>query len=139
MSYLKELTLYLVIENRNRFIDGTHLQNEILVYMPQLHSFTFYISTYTNTFDLVHHLSSEDIQQTFTNIGREDVVSIVKNSSRERIVCSIFSLPFSFDRLEDIGNIFPNTVFSYVTDLLVRDGVPFKHEFFIRLARAFPL
>jgi len=69
MSYLKELTLYLLIENRNRFIDGTHLQNEILVYMPQLHSFTFYISTYTNTVDLVHHLSSEDIQQTFTNIG----------------------------------------------------------------------
>jgi len=90
MPFLEELSLYLRMENRNRFIDGTHLENEILVYMPQLHSFTFYISTYTHTVDLVNHLSSEDLQQTFTNIGREDVVSIVNNISREQIVCSIF-------------------------------------------------
>jgi hypothetical protein len=140
MSYLEELSLYPRIENRNRFIDGTHLQNEIFVYMPQLHSFIFYISTYTtDTVDLLRNLSTEDIQRTFTNIGRENVVSIVNNIGGEQVKCSIFSLPFSFDRLEEIGNIFPNIIFSYVTYLVVQDVVPFNHEFFIRVARAFPL
>ena len=38
------------------------------------------------------------------------------------MICSILSISFVFDRLENIGNHFP-----------------FNHEFFIRLARAFPL
>jgi hypothetical protein len=53
--------------------------------------------------------------------------------------CSIFSLPFEFDYLKHVGNKFPNIVFSYVTVLLVEDTNPFKHEFFIRIARSFPL
>jgi hypothetical protein len=62
MSSLEKLTLYLRIEDRDRFIDGTHLHDEILIYMPELHSFIFYISTHVNTANLVHHLSCEDIQ-----------------------------------------------------------------------------
>jgi hypothetical protein len=139
MSSLEKLTLYLRIEDRDRFIDGTHLHDEILIYMPELHSFTFYISTHVNTADLVHHLSCEDIQRTFTNIGQEHVASVVNYISDKEIVCSIFSIPFVFDRLEDIGSIFPNTRFSYVTYLLVEDVISFNREFFIRIARAFPL
>jgi hypothetical protein len=139
MSYLEKLTLYLRIEDRDRFISGTHLENEILVNMPQLHSFTFYICTYTNTVGLVHNLSSKDIQRTFINIGQEHVASIVTYIDPKQIVCSIFSIPFTFDRLDDIGNIFPNIIFSYVTYLLVQDVVPFNREFFIRVARSFPL
>ncbi|CAF4599147.1 unnamed protein product, partial [Rotaria sp. Silwood2] len=77
MSYLEKLTLYFRIENRDRFIDGTHLQNEILVDMPRLHSFNFYFSTHHNSADLFHHVSSQDIQRTFTNIGQQHVTSIV--------------------------------------------------------------
>jgi len=139
MSYLEKLTLYLRIEDRDRFIDGTHLQDEILIYMPQLHSFTFYICTYVNTAGLVHHISSEDIQRTFINIRQEHVASIVNYIDSEQIVCSIFSIPFIFDRLNDIGNIFPNIIFSYVRYLLVQDMLPFDRKFFIRVARAFPL
>ncbi|CAF4965308.1 unnamed protein product [Rotaria socialis] len=36
MSHLKELILYLSIENRVVFVDGTRLYNEILIHMPQL-------------------------------------------------------------------------------------------------------
>ncbi|CAF2812074.1 unnamed protein product [Rotaria sp. Silwood2] len=139
MSYLEKLTLYLRIKDRDRFIDGTHLENEILVYMPQLHSFTFYICTYIDTVGLIHNLSSEDIQRTFINIGQHHVASIVNYINDTQIVCSIFSIPFTFDRLEDIGNIFPNITFSCVTYLLVQDVVPFNHEFFVRVVRAFPL
>ncbi|CAF3514006.1 unnamed protein product [Rotaria socialis] len=41
MSHLKELILYLSIENRVVFVDGTRLYNEILIHMPQLRTFTF--------------------------------------------------------------------------------------------------
>ena len=139
MSNLEKLTLYLPIKGRNTVIDGTYVQHDILDYMPQLHSFTFYICTYVETVDLSYKLSSEDIQQTLTNIGQQHVTSIVNYIQDGIAACSIFSLPFEFDYLEDLGNKFPNIVFSYVTYLLVEDTNPFKHEFFIRIARSFPL
>ncbi|CAF2787560.1 unnamed protein product [Rotaria sp. Silwood2] len=139
MSYLEKLTLYLPIKGRNRVIDGTNVQHDILDYMPQLHSFTFYICTYVETVDLSYKLSSEDIQQTLTNIGQQQVTSIVNYIQDGTAVCSIFSLPFEFDHLKNLGNKFPNIVFSCVAFLLVEDINPFKHEFFIRIARSFPL
>jgi hypothetical protein len=139
MSCLEKLTLYLRIKDRDRFIDGAQLENEILVYMPQLHTFTFYIRTYINTDSFIDNLSSQDIQRPFSNIGQQQIAHIVNNIHSEQIVCSIFSIPFTFDRLEDIGNQFPNITFSYVTYLHVQDVLPFSRQFFIRVARAFPL
>ncbi|CAF1455549.1 unnamed protein product [Adineta steineri] len=43
------------------------------------------------------------------------------------------------DYLEGLGNQFPNIIFNHVTLLLIEDINGFKHEFFIRLARSFPL
>ncbi len=120
-------------------IDGTFVQNDILFYMPQLHSFTFYISIYIDTPDLSPKLSCEDIQKTWINMGRQNATSIVSYASPYKAVCSIFSVPFAFDYLIDLGNIFPNIVFSYVTYLLVKDIDVFRHEFFVRIARSFPL
>jgi hypothetical protein len=91
-------------------------------------------------------LSSEDVQQTLTNIGLKHAISMVNYVTSidnfaygVRAACSIFSLPFQFDYLKDLGNKFPNIVFSYVTYLLIQDIDPFKHEFFMRIARSFPL
>ncbi|CAF2177296.1 unnamed protein product [Rotaria magnacalcarata] len=139
MSNLEKLTLYLPIKGRNRVIDGTYVQHDILDYMPQLHSFIFYICTYVETVDLFYKLSNEDIQQTLTNIGQQHVTSIVNYIDSHRAACSIFSLPFQFDYLKNLGNKFPNIIFSYVTYLLVQDTDPFEHEFFMRIARSFPL
>ncbi|CAF2906295.1 unnamed protein product [Rotaria sp. Silwood2] len=142
MSYLENLTLYLRIKNRGTFIDKIHLENEIHVCMPQLHLFTFYICTYDNTVDLLRYVPSQDIQRNVTYVGHHRMASIINyiNSYIDcTAVCSIFSLPFAFDRLEGIGNIFPDIVFKYVTYLLVEDVVPFNHEFFVRVGRAFPL
>ncbi|CAF1526159.1 unnamed protein product [Rotaria magnacalcarata] len=139
MPYLEHLTLYLSIKGRNRIIDGTCVQDDILVHVPQLHSFTFYISTYIDIGDLSHNLSHEHIQQTLINIGQQNATSIINNLGTYIVECSIFSLPFSFDHLLYLGNIFPNIVFNYVTYLLVQDRDGFKHEFFVRIARSFPL
>jgi hypothetical protein len=139
MSNLEKLTLNISITDRNSVIDGTYVQHDIFDCMPQLHSFTFYICTYVETVGLSYKLSSEDIQQTLTNIGLQDVTSIVNYVCDERAACSIFSLPFEFDYLKNLGNKFPNIVFSYVTYLDVKDNDPFRHEFFVRIARSFPL
>ncbi|CAF4974053.1 unnamed protein product, partial [Rotaria sp. Silwood1] len=138
MSNLEKLTLNITIRHRNRVVDGTDVQHDIFDCMPQLHSFTFCICTYVKMVDLSYKLTSEDIQQTLTDIGQQHAVSMVSYVTKKKAACSIFSLPFEFDYLEDLGNKYPNTVFSYVTYLLVRDTVSFEHEFFMRIARSFP-
>ncbi|CAF4292753.1 unnamed protein product [Adineta steineri] len=136
MKYLEKLTLYLRVQNRSTFLDKTHLENEILSYIPTLQLFTFYISTYNETIDLFHNMVA---QQSMIYIKNQHVNSIINYISDCIAVCSIFSIPFAFHRLEDIGNLFPDIIFNHVTYLLVQDINPFNHEFFIRLARAFPL
>ncbi|CAF2834070.1 unnamed protein product [Rotaria sp. Silwood2] len=128
-----------LFRHRNSVIDGTYIQHDIFDCMPKLHSFTFYICTYVETVDLSYKLSSEDIQQTLINIGLQDVTSIINYVCDSRAACSIFSLPFQFDYLKDFGNKFPNIVFSYVTYLHVKDNDPFRHEFFVRITKSFPL
>ena len=139
MTHLEKLSLYLRIRNRSVFIDGTHLYNEILVHMPQLHTFSFYISTENNINHQDPHISADDIQQTLTNIRYGQTTCIVDYFNTYKVICHIFSLPFTFTSLQKIANQFPNIVFNHVTYLFVYDVVPFKHEFFIRINRAFPL
>ncbi|CAF1066833.1 unnamed protein product [Rotaria sordida] len=98
MSNLEELTLYLTIQNRIKFLDGTEINNQILIHMPQLYKFIFYISTEIQLDHLVPYLSSDDIQQTFTNIGYDQVASILSCYS-DSVRCHVFSLPFLFDSL----------------------------------------
>ncbi|CAF4495655.1 unnamed protein product [Rotaria sp. Silwood2] len=68
MPYLEKLTLYFRINNRNTFIDDAHLQNEIFLYMPRLHSFTFYICTYIDNVNSIHYIPYENIRQHVANI-----------------------------------------------------------------------
>jgi hypothetical protein len=139
MLHLEELTLYLCIENRSTFIDGTHLHNEIITHMPQLHTFNFYISMRNEIIDSTIRLSNNDIQRTFTNRIFEQVVCIVEYLKNFNVICKVFSLPFIFDRLERLSNNFPSIIFKNVTYLMLLDKIEFEHEFFVRLARAFPL
>jgi hypothetical protein len=138
MLNLEKLTLYLRVCDRGTFIDGTHLYNDILMYIPRLNSFTFYICT-VNTLDgFIHYLSNEDIQRTFTNIGYQQVTCIVNYFRTFKAICHTFSLPFTFNRFEKIANKFPSIAFHSVTYLKAYDVIPFQHEFFHRIARAFP-
>jgi hypothetical protein len=46
MINLEELILYLsVIRMNSTYIDGTHLHDEIFIYMPRLNKFTFNLNT----------------------------------------------------------------------------------------------
>ncbi len=140
MCNIKELTLYLGIEGRSRFVDGTQLHNEILIHMPRLRTFNFYIRTTAQIDHYIPYLSNEDIQKTFTNVGYEQADCILRYSTTAPLtMCHIFSFPYAFDRLEMVSNEFPNVIFNNVTFLWVQDSVPFNHEFFLRIAQSFPM
>ena len=138
MPHLTELTLYLRVCDRNTFIDGIELYKNFLMYMPRLQSFTFYIAT-VNTLDGIdRYLSDEDIQRTFTDVGLYQVACFINYFRTFKAICHTFSIPFIFTRLEKIANRFPTMIFSTVTYLKAYDVIPFQHEFFQRIARAFP-
>ncbi|CAF3331759.1 unnamed protein product [Rotaria sp. Silwood1] len=139
MKNLEKLTLYIRLVNLSTFVDGTHLHKKILMHMPQLHAFTFYISTMIEFNDSFHLLVDNDLQQTFTNIGYYQTSSTVNYCRESKAICHVFSLPFTFNRLEMITNRFPTIIFHHVTYLQVFDKVQFKHKFFNRIAKAFSL
>jgi hypothetical protein len=106
--------------------------------MPRLQSFLFYFLTE----NVIDHdtdirILKSDIQQSFINMKYEQVVSIV-DLEHGKVRCHSFSLPFKFRFLQRIGNNFPSIVFNSVTHLKLWDGKEFRHEFFVRLTRAFP-
>ncbi|CAF3751273.1 unnamed protein product [Rotaria sordida] len=139
MTYLEKLTLYLRIRTPNRYIiDGTHLHNEILVHMPKLQIFIFYISTEIYTHRLIPHKSLDDIQQTFTNWKYGQTDCILDNVIGSTIT-HVYSLPFTFTYLEKITNQFPTIGLNTVTHLYVYDEVSMKHEFFMRINRDCPM
>ncbi len=138
MTHLEKLTLYLHLLDGSTFIAGTDLDNEIVIHMPRLHSFTFYIVSQNAIADTAIRVSEDDIQQTFTNTQHRQVACMVDYYDPHKMICRVFSLPFKFYRLDCIGNNIPNIVFNSVTHLKLWDKYAFKHEFFIRLTRAFP-
>ncbi|CAF2868151.1 unnamed protein product [Rotaria sp. Silwood2] len=138
MSYLEELTLYIRILYGSIFISGIYLDNEILSHMLRLRTFTFYFASENDIIDSAIRISDSDIGRTFTNVKLGQVASIVDYFELDYMICHIFSLPVKFHRLEPVTNNIPNIVFNSVTHLKLHDKKPFKHEFFIRLARAFP-
>ena len=138
MLYLEKLTLYLCFARRAVFIDPIYLINEFSMHMSRLHSFEFYLSTENNKNDLVHYLSNDDIKRNYMNIGCQEMSNII-HFAVDRATYHIFTLPFNFSRLMCVGNRFPNILFNYVIDLSVHDTVLFEHEFFLRIAKAFPL
>jgi len=139
MSNLHELTLCLTVRNPNSLIDGTHLQNEILNYMPFLTQFKFDIRSWYTVNDIVEPLSNDDIQRTFTDIGYRQIGCSIRYFYGNNILCHVFTLPFTFDYLQCLTNNFPKVTFTNVLYLFVCDILPFEHEFFLRIAQSFPL
>ena len=131
MLNLNKLTLYLRIKSQNQFLNPTSIITKYSMHMKQLHSFDYYISTENNRNDYIH--TQEKLLNTNAN-----VLNIVCFAPM-KVTYHLFTVPFQFERLKFIGNIFPNVIFSNVVELWVHDIISFEHEFFLRIARFFPL
>jgi hypothetical protein len=115
MLNLEELTLYLHIMGGSTFISGSELDNEILIHMPQLHTFSFYMASQNVIADPTIRISNSDIEQTFTNSKHRQIDCMVDYFDPTKMICRVFSIPFKFGRLEQIANNIPNIVFNSVT------------------------
>jgi hypothetical protein len=139
MLQLEKLTLSLIIRNRISFIDGTQLYNDILCKMPHLHTFIFSIITKNVKGDQELLRSSDDIRRTFIERGYH-VDCYIDCYSRELNQCHVYSLPFTMEYMFNVSNNFPGGLFMSVRKLQLYDFfLPFEHDFFARISRAFPL
>ncbi|CAF1303127.1 unnamed protein product [Rotaria magnacalcarata] len=138
MCNLEDLTLYIQIKERNRLVDGIQLENNILLHLSKLEKFAFYICTVTSANHPSNFLSNDDIRRTFSNAKFGPIGCNMNYINECNIRYHVFSLPFLFNHIGYIGNNFTNTVFKNVTVIGLFDGIPFEHEFFVRLARCFP-
>jgi len=135
MSQLEQLTLSLGVFERTTFIDGTHLNNEILSQMSHLHGFIFDIVTHF-VFSNEERKSINDIRSTFV----QDVDCYIDYLPNGRGRCHVYSLPFTRGYFQNINNNFPGGIFMSVRTLSVIDHkCPFEHGFFKRISRSFPL
>ncbi|CAF2066093.1 unnamed protein product [Rotaria magnacalcarata] len=118
MLNLKELDLNVVAESHEKFIDGDTLQKYIIIYMPQLHKFTFNICSTINhrNFSLNEHIQKMHIISQY----------------------HIYSYRCKLKVYSDITNNFPGRLFTSVTKVSLYDERPFEHEFFLRIAESFP-
>lgn len=139
MIYLEQLTLYLTIDHRSTFVDGIHLNNEILDHMPQLQTFNFNIITNTNVNTFVNNQLYEDIRCTFLNRKFQQVDFYLDQYPNGTARSHIYSLPYKMDVMRAISNMFPGGLFTNVRVIVLSDlFCPFEHDIYDRIARSFP-
>lgn len=138
MVNLERLTLCLHLNCKDFFIDPVHFLNQFSMNMLRLHSFDFHYSANLNRKDMADYLSNKQIETKHINAVHQQV-STMSSLSPQEATFHVFTLPFEFTKLSYIGKIFPNIIFKYVTTLCIRDIVLLEHEFFVRIARSFPL
>ncbi|CAF3079538.1 unnamed protein product [Rotaria sp. Silwood2] len=83
MMNIGDLTLFLNVRRLDsiyidNYIDGTHLYNDVLAFILQLHKFTFSINTYARISN-TGFPSNDDIQHSFIQKGNRHVGSYVHN------------------------------------------------------------
>ncbi|CAF1224991.1 unnamed protein product [Rotaria sp. Silwood1] len=139
MSNLEKLSLNLGICDKNTFVDGNELKQNIINYMPQLKSFQFYICSHLYLSNQIYLPSKEDIQHTFRDFKDDQVISYIDYFQKEQYsLCHIYSYSFKLKYYYTITNNFPGGLFKYVHELLFYDECPFEHEFFLQIAQSFP-
>lgn len=140
MAYLEELTLRLTIDNRSTLIDSTHLNNEILLYMPRLQTLTFNIVSSITLIHKANQRTVNGIQHTFYNGKSHQLMCYIDDYPRRKTRCHIYSLPYVLNDLFGITSKFPGGLFEGVRHISSMDiHSPFEHDFFLQIAHCFPL
>jgi hypothetical protein len=139
MSNLESLSLYFAFKNLHRFIDGYDLKKNIISHLPQLNNFVFNIRSIISINNQISLPSNDDIQRTFANLTNHQIISCVDYFPKEeRGECHIYSYPYTMNYYYNITNNFPGGLFKCVREISLFDEHPFEHDFFIRIAQAFP-
>jgi hypothetical protein len=140
MINLKKLSLSLEIDFQERFIDGNHLQDNVIRHMPRLEHFMFNIrSIIRPNYNPVHLSTNEEIRSTLTDLTKSPIVSYRDDFAKwGEGHCHIYTSPYSWMEYHYVSNSFASEVFSNVQHITCYDERPFEHSFFLRLAHSFP-
>ncbi|CAF1097075.1 unnamed protein product [Adineta steineri] len=103
MSKLEKLTLSLIVDRRNSFIDGNHLVNDILSKMLDLHTFIFNIITDRVIIEEEFLPTSDYILRPLIEKGY-NAECYTDYSPMNNSQCHIYSLPFTFERMHMLTN-----------------------------------
>ncbi|CAF5161196.1 unnamed protein product, partial [Rotaria magnacalcarata] len=98
MSQLEKLTLSLYVDGRTSFIDGTHLNNDIISKMPYLHRFNFDIVTEIVIINNEYLPTSDDVRRPLIEKGY-NVDCYVDYLGTERGRCHIYSVSSTMERM----------------------------------------
>jgi hypothetical protein len=140
MINLEELDLHLVVDYENRFIDGYNLKHNIINHLPRVNKFLFNIRSYLHLNDQVYLTLNEDCQQSFNDFKNNKIISCIDYFLDLKIgQCHIYSYPYKAKYYGYITNNFPGGLFKYVRQVSLYDEQPFEHEFFVKIAKSFPL
>jgi len=138
MTQLEKLTLSFVVQNRPSFIDGNHLNNEILSHMPYLHTFIFDIVTEYVVIEEDQLPTYDDIRRPLVEKGH-NTDCYIDYDPAVIIRCHLYSVPLDMHQMHFISNNFPGGLFIHVRILRLMDIMnPFEHDFFARISSSFP-
>jgi hypothetical protein len=139
MLNVEELLLNISI-GRYTFFDGNHLKNDIINHMTKLNKFVFSIhSVIPHVTDSSHLPSNENIEHTFKDLDDYQIISYIDYFPKDKIgQCHIYSKPYTINYFYRLTNSFSGGFFQFVHKVSLIDEHPFEHEFFIRIAQAFP-
>jgi hypothetical protein len=139
MSRLEMLTLSLRVCGRISFIDGTHLDNEILSKMSHLRTFNFDIATEHVIMDKELLPTSDDVRHRLIQRGY-NVDCYIDYNIDGKGRCHFYSLPFTMERMHSLTNNFRGGLFMNVRKLSVSEIFrTFEYDFFARISQVFPL
>jgi hypothetical protein len=141
LSSVVHLTLLLAINvsKSDHFIDGFHLERNIVSYMPHLQQFHFHVRSILRD---APYTEIDTIRQSFIE-EPQSVDCALDYFNNQYGQCQIYSLPFLGNRLDFISNRFPlfaiKNTFLNVTMLLLFDDIrSFENVFFERVTQALP-
>ena len=140
MSRLEQLTLSLIVDDQTSFIDGTHLVNNIVNKMSNLHTFIVNIITEYITIDEELVPTPDDVERPLVQRGYHVNCYIDYDSGFGMGRCHIYTVPFTLDCMHIYSSKFHGGIFMTVRYLHLKDIFhPFEHDFFARISQAFPL
>jgi hypothetical protein len=140
MPNLQQLYLYLLINRRDKFVDGNDLSKNITDYMAKLNKFHLNICSTILLKDQISFPSDKDIQKSFEHFSNLKIISCIDYfTEAEQGQCHIYSYPFTIRNYVNITNNFPGGLFTCVTQVSLFDERPFEYEFFVQIGRSFPL
>lgn len=139
MIDLEELTLYVNLPRGPQSNFADYLNNEILIGMAMLHSFTFHLTSEHLMDDYDFQIPESSSVQILTNVKYCEQVACVIDYTATTQIYRLFSLPFKFWFLRELTYFTSDGTFHFVTHLRLEHCKHYSYQFFCELNQNFPL